>query len=456
MRGLACLIACLLLPPCLGADQVDTGAGQSAAAWLAVQASPRPVAMAGAFTAVAADTDGLGVNPAGLSCLEFPQIDLAHNFWILDLAQDHIAYGQPILQHGALALSFDYFNLGSVESVSLSPGGSPVSQGYLHPYASDLSLGWGQQIMVGLSWGLDAKVLDENLGVGGDSQALAGDLGMQWRPQPRGLFLGLSLLNIGSQLQGASLPLGLHLGLGYDVSRPGRRIPLMLAADVSFNPGDSQSATGSVGEEYWVASLLALRAGYQFGSDEQPNGPTAGFGLRHKGLELDYAFDGRGRLASSQQLALKYDFGQLSVAEPVQPEMEEDEAGMAQDLHRLLDALDQGDTLTAQAQNDKLMNQVLPVRKQASEAMKEQAVQPEVFRGEFEEAEKSLQMMVKLDRSNAYNYQALGMVEWYLGRRELAVENLKKAYLLDPSRGYLLNKIKALGGSLPGAPGAKP
>jgi tetratricopeptide (TPR) repeat protein len=188
----------------------------------------------------------------------------------------------------------------------------------------------------------------------------------------------------------------------------------------------------------------------------QPNGPTAGFGLRHKGLELDYAFDGRGRLASSQQLALKVDFGQRSPIPTAHDEADEGQADLAQDLHVLLDALDRGDTVTAQAQNDRLMRQVLPIRKEASEAMRTQAVQPAMFNGEFEDAEKSLKMMVKLDRSNAYNYQALGMVEWYLGQRELAVENLKKAYLLYPSRAYLLEKIKAMGGSLPGDAGDKP
>jgi hypothetical protein len=348
-----------------------------------------------------------------------------------------------------------------VDSFAIGAGGTPVATGTLHPYAGILGLSWGQRLFSGLAWGATAKALVQDLGTGSASNAAAADLGLQWKPAATALGLGISVLNLGTPLDGAALPLGIHTGADYTLAEPH---PLGLATEVDWVPGDPQP-TLSFGGEYWLAPLFAVRAGYQCATASKAGGPTAGFGLQYGNLELDYAFDGRGGLASSQQLALNIALGKApsgkapanpvqTAAAPASPTAMPVVNGPApsevvENLHHLLEALDKGDTTTAQAQNEKLMTQILPVRQQAAAQIKDQAVQPALFAGEFEEAERSLQMMIKLDRSNPYNYQALGTVEWFLGRPDLAVENIKKAYLLDESREYLKTEIRAMGGDVP-------
>lgn len=448
----AALLLVLLAAAGLPAAQSGYGGAQSGSRWLEVQASPRAAALAGAYTALAEGSDSPGFNPAGLAGLTAAQLDLDHNFWILDLSQERLAVAEPLAGWGVAALSLDYFNLGSVESVSLSPGGQPLPQGYLHPYASALGLNWGRRIGGDLAVGLGAKALTQDLGTGTSSD-LAADLGARWTPGRGPICIGLAALDLGGTLDGASLPANLRLGLAYHREDA----PYDLTADLGFVPQEP-SPTLSLGEEYWVAKILVLRAGYQFASGTLPHGPGVGFGLRHQGLELDYAFDDRGQLAGLQQLGLTVNFGGPATAPAPQSNPVPTVTAVPtpapalqalRDLHQLLNALDQDDTRTASTLTQALGDQVLPVRQALAQQVKTGSVQPAFFNGEFAEAKRSLQVMIQLDRNNSYNYQALGNVEWFLGDEAAALEDLRRAYLLDPSRNYLKIQIQRLGGTVP-------
>jgi len=62
----------------------------------------------------------------------------------------------------------------------------------------------------------------------------------------------------------------------------------------------------SLGAEYWIQNIFALRCGYKLGAF---NHPTFGAGVRYSGFELDYAFMGYDELGPTHRLSLLYAWG---------------------------------------------------------------------------------------------------------------------------------------------------
>jgi tetratricopeptide (TPR) repeat protein len=437
VRGafLAMSLALLGMASRLEADVSTYANASSGGLWLNVQSDPRAVAMAGAGNAVATELPSLESNPAGLSALQGLQANLAHNFWVLDLSQEHLAAGLPLGPGMGSALSLDYMDLGSVDSYGIGTNGQPVSLGTLHPYAFDLSLGLGKDVGQGLSLGASLKLLGEHLD---SSSGYAGalDLGCQWLTPLQGLDLGLSMRNLGTQLEGASLPLNVDGGFSYAIPMGMPKAALALMADLSTGLVDNQGPVFSLGEEFSPTRLLALRAGYQFGNTQLPSGFTAGLGLRQGWFRLDYAYDARGSLGGAQQLALTLDLGPApakAAGPSPTPTPEENQ----DDYHSVVDAINAKDYTRAQAMASQLNQAQQDNLKRTYEAY----ISPKVYIGDMDAAEQIAKILVQLDPGNAEYQERLGIIQWHLGKQAEADEHLKKAMALDPSRTYLKENL---------------
>lgn len=285
----------------LQAAQTDLGGGGESARWLNIPTSPKAIAMGGGLSAIGGDLDNLRINPAGLGSLNGASATFSHGILAESTSLEHIAGGLKVGENTGIALGYDYINMGSVDVFTLGAGG-PVAAGTLTPYGSNFSLGIGQSLGMGLSAGVTAKYLLQNLD-GSSTSAASADLGAQWASPETGFSAGVAIANIvGQQLNSNPLPSDLRLGLGYKLSEQ----PVMIGLDAAIDRANGDSSRSRIhgGVEYSPISALALRGGYASNGSNQESGPTFGVGLHYGWATFDYSMNMSSRLANTQQFSL--------------------------------------------------------------------------------------------------------------------------------------------------------
>lgn len=449
-----CLVASGLASGAIADNSASAGVG---ARWLNLLDNPRSAGMGSAGVALARGAGSLGGNPAGLvTASASQQLETSYLAWDEDTRLQRLAYSDPLGQRGALGLSLDYVDFGTVETLNLV-NGLPVPGAQLHPYAGDLGIAGAFKLVGGLDAGGEVRGLIEDLGSGG-AYGSATDLGLRWAPAPTGLALGLAVRNLGSSPQGGRLPQAALLGAAWiQPLRPGSE--LRVAADLRYRPEADESAALNLGAEYAVASVAAFRAGYQLASSDSPAGPSAGLSIDLGSLfSVDYAFNDLGGQAA-HQLGLRAQWGAApeamvpvvpvaAVVTPTPPETALT-AQVTSTLNKLMNAVESKDTPTAQALTQDMAVQAPALRQRLAQAVRDEGVAPSVFSGDFQHAESYLRTMTRLQRDNAYAWMALGTVLWFRQRDAESLECYQKAYLLDPSMDFVKARIVQLGGTVP-------
>lgn len=265
--------------------------------------------MAGAGVAVTDDLGALTINPAGLSRMGGSEIQALHGFWVQDIFYDHFAYGQLLGAGTAAAASITYFNFGAMDKYGLDAIGNPVAQGTFTPTVYLLTAGVGQRVLPEVGVGLNLKYLSQSIDTV-SSSAFAVDLGAVYDTEVKGLSVGMTLSNIGSELDGNALPLDLNLGAAYQLPLQGLGqdlLNLTLEGAIPTLAADNYDVMAGV--EYWYNRLLALRVGYQLDTDAGLGGIeglTAGLGVHYQSLQLNFGFSSLGVLGEVYQIALGF------------------------------------------------------------------------------------------------------------------------------------------------------
>ncbi len=295
MRRIVVIALCLLgaSAPVYAGDP-----GSAGAVFLKLGIDSRAIAMGEAQTGLADNVNSLFWNPAGLDRLKGLELAFMHNFHFMDMHHDYFGLASPVANRGTIGIALYYWTSGTIEGMDMK--GLPTSDFS----AWDLSAGlyYANQLTPNLSAGAGVKaIMEKNEEESGT--AYAGDVGLLFTPPVAGLSLGLSVQNLGTKVklkeEGYSLPLTARMGVGFRVPVA----PVSLAADVAVPVDDSPAL--SVGSEYWIAGVFALRAGYKTGSDlGASSGVRAGCGFSVGIVGLDYAFAPYGDLGSSHRLSL--------------------------------------------------------------------------------------------------------------------------------------------------------
>lgn len=308
------LFAAVLL---LWAAPARTGEpGTAGANFLQIGAGPRGVAMGEAQTAVANDVYSTYWNPAGLGQLSYPEVALMHNQMEQGITQQYAVYARPLGPGQAVAGSLTRLSVGSVSSYDASGG----YRGSVD--AGDLALGVSYGRLLGLTsarapevrLGASGRWIQERLAAtsastfGADVGLLVGRLDNAFGDKARGLSVGLAVRNIGPGLkfhkETTPLPRTLSAGLAWS-GRPWGD-PMTVAFDLKSPADDDLSA--SIGLEYWVHRVLALRAGYISGQSEGI-GLRLGMGIRLKRVLVEYSMASFGVLGDMHRFGFSYRFG---------------------------------------------------------------------------------------------------------------------------------------------------
>ncbi len=284
LKALCALILCIMsCAQLLAAGTIGT----SGAAFLEYSVGSRPLGMGEAFTAETDDINALYYNPAGLGSMRYPLLQLHHHELIMESRLENIAFTYPT-GYGCLGISNTVFWVPSFEKVDIN--GLPA--GDVEFYNGCLTVGYGYDFGY-FYFGGSLKYIYQKI----DTRfihAFAADAGIMkgfkiWSPpffeSPlRNFHIGLSVLNVGTNVLKSPLPRQLRLGLSYKPSNwLGINVDLIEncinASDlIDFTRGFNQSFRVNLGLELNYMELLYLRGGWRF---NDPGTYTVGLGFNY-------------------------------------------------------------------------------------------------------------------------------------------------------------------------------
>jgi hypothetical protein len=281
----------------LGWVGAETGDGGGAGPFFKLGFGARPLAMGGAFVAVADDATGGFYNPAGLTQITMRTFGAFYRKMTLDRRLTYVTYAQPIRDEASISLA--WVNAGVSDVMGRDGDGNLTEE--ISNYQNAVQLFLGRRVIEQLSFGLTIGYIQYNL-ASINAYGLGFGASVMGKPMPK-LRVGAALENLGMkyswtsgdywksvdpEILGSSVeeefPVNLRLGASYLLLKD----RLLLSSEIDKN--ESQKAKLHLGVEGWAIKNVAGRMGYDQGS------VTFGVGLKQQirsaVLGFDYAFVG--------------------------------------------------------------------------------------------------------------------------------------------------------------------
>ena len=263
------IIASLGLLLIAGRASAD-GPGTGGAQFLTIEQGARALGMGGAFTSVSDDANSLWWNPAGLSRSAYSEVTLSHTAYLDNVATEYVGFIRPYAPvHGTLGASLMYLNVPGIDGTDANgnPSGSLKTNAYIG------TVSYGLSISTGLTFGVTAKYLSENLG-GVSGTGFAADLGVQYWGDSYGVAAVIQNFGPSFKLGGSSdpLPRDLRFGAYY---KPHKSLLLSFDEEKPYN----DTARAHLGGEWAVLEAVRLRAGFEQVPNVAGAGVTAGIGV---------------------------------------------------------------------------------------------------------------------------------------------------------------------------------
>jgi len=243
----------------------------------------RAIGMGEAYSALSNDASGVYYNPAGISFGSGDEVTLMHKQWVFGTTTEFLG---AVVHSQDLTFGFG-LNSTNVDDIEIREEPGPAEGTFgLHDLAVSAAASW--RIDTSLSIGATGKFLYEKIYVD-ESNGEAFDFGARYQCN-RNVALAAVITNIGSMStllnEPIVLPAGARFGASFQ-STPADNIAFTVASDMLKTFKDSGTLI-DLGGEVAYSSFIAFRAGYQFGYEAK--GFSAGFGLRYRLIQLDYAY----------------------------------------------------------------------------------------------------------------------------------------------------------------------
>lgn len=301
--------------------------------FLSVVSDARGVGMGEAMTGMGLGSSGLFFNPAGMVEMEGRyELNMSTNRWIADIRHYTMSYGMKLGrygEYGVLGLSGQVVDYGDFYGTMVD---KTTEKGYRDTEIFGLSawavgIGYGKGLTDRFSVGGQVRLVRQELGRSrvpevstvGDTvlgrrentlMPLAFDFGTRFKTGVKSLVFGMSVRNFSKEVkyvqEGFQLPLVFNLGVSMDMMDvlrgivPGERMEVGIEASHYRDHAEQLK----VGMEYEVVRGMMLRIGYKSSEDE--GGLSFGFGVRGKGLGLDYAYTPYGVFDRVQRMTVRF------------------------------------------------------------------------------------------------------------------------------------------------------
>lgn len=246
--------------------------------FLKISVSARNAAMADVGVSLTNSLLGVYYNPASIEATRYPTVGFVHQEGIFDTRREFLGAAAPLFG-GVLSVGFDYFKISDLEART-GPTESPV--GYFDSQDILTFVAYAFRPATGLSLGVTAKYAAEKIEAQ-TADAVLFDLGMQFVPTDY-VTAGLAVRHFGSKpkfyREEIELPVTVAGGLSASVRGT------TLAIEAGFPKGSDTRF--NIGGERIIADIIAFRAGYKFGYDEE--NLAFGVGFMQSIWHVDYAF----------------------------------------------------------------------------------------------------------------------------------------------------------------------
>lgn len=285
------LLLLTVIPFSIHAQSGNSG-GRSGAQFLEIGVGSRAVAMGGSFVAVSNDISSCYYNPAGLVSLK----NIESIFSIVEMPADinynFAALGKPVrFLNGVIA--FHFIQLSTGEMLVRTPL-YPKGTGQKFE-ANNLTLGfsYGHSVSNKFSIGMSVKYI--HLGAFKYcTSGIAMDLGTIYYTGFKSVRFGWVISNFGQDLkfinESFSLPTAINFGVAAEAFQNDLNT-LTLSIEAN-RPNDNEERL-SLGMEYWLKDILAIRGGYRINYDADRF--SFGIGIKMSvpkigNLKFDYAY----------------------------------------------------------------------------------------------------------------------------------------------------------------------
>lgn len=317
------IILALLVSLNISNGQETNKSGTTAAQFLKIGVGARATSMGGAIVGLIDDATATYWNPSGLVGVKKITVTANITDWFLDVNHQNFAIVFPIDGSQNIALSATILNMGKMEVTNER---NPNGTGTFFE-ASDISVGvtYAVQIVDFFSFGITGKFINQNI-YKESASAFAIDLGTTLTTGYKGIKIGMSFLNFGTELklegtdlqksydsnpnnatnvgvvsnlatESWGLPLIIKVGIGWDLISNSDALmwsemhKLKIGIDAN-HPMDAPEYL-SLGTEYGWHNTLFLRGGYSYNDGEKDYSLGGGirWGLTNNFvLNFDYAF----------------------------------------------------------------------------------------------------------------------------------------------------------------------
>jgi hypothetical protein len=266
--------------------------------FLKIKADARSAGMGDAYVGVGNDLSAVFTNPAGITQIERYEMSASYLDWVVGSQMGTFALAAKT-GLATVAVNFAYF---ATEDFEETTSAQPNGTGRMVK---------GSDTAVGITV---AKQMTDKLSVGGNIRMVTEDLfltsyssvdldfGTLFYTGYRSTRLGVSMRNLGSEKtvvgQKARLPVAFNLSGAAEVyGNLGDPVSVTLAVEQVYYTDASQNKY-HFGAEAWIQNLVAIRAGYKAGYDNEDW--SVGAGLRHRmddlALKLDVSYSNAAQL----------------------------------------------------------------------------------------------------------------------------------------------------------------
>jgi len=310
------LILCFAVLLAVSVSSYAGGPGTTAAQFLKIEPSARPMAMGGAYSAVVEDSNAVFFNPAGLAGIEQREMAGTYLRYFQAINYGSLSGAMKFKENSAVGLGIKYLGVTDIERRGTADTSDPTGTASVDTFgAMDTALAVSYavrnpfpSVLENLDAGANLKFTYQTIDEESAFSAMA-DLGALY-PVNEKVKIALVVQNIGMNVkfkdESDPLPVNIKAGGAYKPIDS-----LTIAADLNEYIID-EILYASIGAEYWIKEIVALRGGYKYGYDTDSLGSSVGLsggvGFRYSGLGLDYAFAPFGELGDTHRVSFIVQF----------------------------------------------------------------------------------------------------------------------------------------------------
>jgi long-subunit fatty acid transport protein len=305
----------LAFPGPAGAAEIFEKVGTFDGQFLKIPVGARAAGMGNAFVAVADDATALFWNAAGIARIDSDksQLSLNHANWIADLSFDQIGYVFHVKRiPGAFGVHARALSMNPmVETTAYQPDPVVGTGRTFDAGMMTVGLTYARSFTDKFSAGVTANFIHEGLAEF-SQQTYAFDVGTLYDVGALGMKIGMTISNIGSQVQfierEARIPAIFRVGSSVALLQSPNQ---HLLASLEFSHPPDNAERLNVGAEYGFKKFVFLRGGYNINYDAEGIAGGAGFHFPVSvagEANLDYAFTDMKDLGGVHRFSLTFEF----------------------------------------------------------------------------------------------------------------------------------------------------